>query len=70
MRLCTVQPFLGCRNDMDMSIALHGSTLDPMSRLCKAAARPECYQGDSLEICVVCLAAMAAFLHDADDSWT
>ena len=45
-----VQPSLGCRNDMDMSIALHGSTLAPMSRLCEAAARPGYFQGDSLGI--------------------
>ena len=45
-----VQPSLGCRNDMDMSSALHGSILDPMSRLCEAAARPGYYQGDLPEI--------------------
>ena len=45
-----VQPSRGCQNDMDMtlSIALHGSILDPMSRLCEAAARPAYYQGDLL----------------------
>ena len=45
-----VQPSLGCRNDMDMTFALHGSTLGPKSILWKAAVRPGCYLGNSPEI--------------------
>ena len=42
-----VQPFLGCRSDMDMYFALHGSTLVHMNRLYEPAARLWYYHGDS-----------------------
>ena len=45
-----VQPFLGCRSEMDMSSALHENTLVYMSRLYEPTARLEYYQGDSPEM--------------------